>query len=137
MLVNTGALFTPSSVMLTVKLPLSLRGGKPLSVTRTVTRLELGSCASVGVHVKTPLIGSRLTPFGAETKLKVNVLSGRSGSVAVLVTTSVTSPWITLYGGTVSTGARFASLTTTVKLLVLLRAGTPESVTFTVIRLVL
>src|SRR5437867_21920 len=39
--------------------------------------------------------------------------------------------------GTVSTGALFASVTTTVKLLLSLSAGTPLSLTFTVIRFVL
>ena len=133
--VRTGALFT--SLTTTEKLPVSLKGGEPLSRTRTVMRLVLGRCASMGVQVSTPLPGSRITPSGADTRLKVNVPAGTSGSVAVLVTTSVASAWIALFGGIVSTGALFTSLTTTVKLLVLLRAGRPSSVTFTVIRLVL
>ena len=137
MAVNTGGLFTSSSVTMTMKLPVSLSGGEPLSVTRTVTRLVLGSCASVGAQLRTPLLGSRLTPSGADTRLKVSVLAGRSRSVAVLVTTSAASPWIILYVSTVSTGARFSSLTTTVKLLVALSAGVPLSVTLTVIVFVL
>src|SRR5437667_4633759 len=131
-----GALFTSSSTTVTVKLPVVLSGGEPLSVTRTVMRLVLRSCASVGVQVNTPLPGSRLAPSGADTSSKEMALAGTSGSVALLVTTSVASPWITLLA-TVSTGARFTSLTMTVKLLVSLRAGTPLSVTFTLIRLVL
>src|SRR5437867_331493 len=66
--VRTGALFGPDTI--TVKLLLSLRGGEPLSVTWTVIRLVLGPCASAGVQVNTPLLGSRLTPAGAETRLK-------------------------------------------------------------------
>src|SRR5205814_2858831 len=93
--------------------------------------------ASLGVQVSTPLLGSRFTPVGAETKLKVNVFTGRSESLAVFVTVSVLSSGTVRPVGTVSTGALFTSLTTTVKLLVSLDCGTPLSVTFTVIRLVL
>src|SRR5881394_1327178 len=132
---STGALFC--SLTSTVKLPVSLKGGEPLSVTRTVIRLMLARCASVGVQLSTPLLGSRLIPSGAESRLKRSVSAGTSGSVAELVTTSVASPWITLYGGTVSTGALFSSLTATVKLLLSLNGGEPLSVTRTVIRLVL
>src|SRR5881396_2591053 len=111
---STGAVF--SSLTTTVKLPVSLNGGEPLSLTRTVMRLVLARCASVGVQINTPLFESRVTPSGADTRLNVNVLAGLSGSVAVLVTTSVASPWIALFGGTVSTGALFTSPTMTVKL---------------------
>src|SRR5580765_3676075 len=135
--VNTGALFISSSVTMTVKLAVSLSGGEPLSVTRRVMKLMLGSCASVGVQLNTPLLGSRLTPSGAESRLKVSVLAGRSRSVTALVSTSVASPWITLYGGTSKSGATFTSLTTTVKLLVARKAGLPLSVTTVVIVLVL
>ena len=129
---NTGALFT--SLTATVKLLVSLNGGEPSSVTRTVMRLVLGRCASVGVQVSTPLLGSKLTPSGADTRLKVSVLAGRSESVAKLVTTSVASPWIALFGGTASTGALFTLLTTTAKLPVSLNGGEPLSVTRTLIR---
>src|SRR5206468_4001495 len=105
---NTGALFT--SLTATVKLLVSLNGGEPSSVTTTVTRLVLGRWASVGVQVSTPLLGSKLMPSGADCRLKVSLLAGRSESVAKLVTTSVASPWITLSGGTVSTGALFTLL---------------------------
>src|SRR5947209_5268987 len=94
----------------------------------------LGPCASVGVQVKTPVFESRLIPSGADTRLKVSLLGGRSESVAKLVTTSVASPWITLFGCTVSTGALFTLLTTTAKLRVSLNGGEPLSVTRTVIR---
>src|ERR1041384_7367655 len=87
--VSTGARFT--SLTTRVKLLASLSGGEPLSVTCTVIRLVLGPWPSVGVQVKTPVPGSRLTPGGANSRLKVSVLAGKSGSVAVLVTTKVTS----------------------------------------------
>src|SRR6266571_5667449 len=116
---------------------MSLDCGAPLSVTRTVIRLVLGPWASVGVQVSTPLLGFRFTPAGADTRLKVNVLAGRSASLAVLVTVSVLSSVTVWSGGMVSTGALFASVTTTVKLLVSLDCGAPLSVTRTVIRLVL
>src|SRR5437773_12204677 len=92
-------------------------------------RLVLGPWASVGVQVSTPLFGSRFTPLGAETKLKVNVLAGRSASLAELVTVSVLSSVTVRSVGTVSTGASFTSLTITLKLLVALKGGTPLSVT--------
>src|SRR5213076_2586328 len=87
--VSTGGRFT--SVTMTLKLRASLEGGEPLSVTRTVIGFVLGPCASVGVQVNTPVFASRLTPVGAETRLKVKVLAGTSGSPARLVTTSVLS----------------------------------------------
>src|SRR5437870_2890657 len=96
----------------------SLIGGEPSSVTFTVIRLVLGPWASLGVQVSTPLLGSRFTPLGADTKLKVNVLAGRSASLAELVTVSVLSSVTVRSVGTVSTGALFASVTTIVKLLV-------------------
>ena len=45
------------------------------------------------------------TPAGAETRLKVIVLAGRSGSVAVLVTTNVPSGLMVWLAGTASNGA--------------------------------
>src|SRR6266550_2053089 len=134
-MVRSGALF--ASVTTTVKFLVSLDGGAPLSVTRTVIRLVLGPWASVGVQVSTPLLGFRFTPAGAATKLKVKVLAGRSASLAVFVTVSVLSSVMVWSVGTDSTGALFASVTTTVKLLVSLDWGAPLSVTRTVIRLVL
>src|SRR5438552_1934537 len=107
------------------------------SVPLTVVQLCLLPCASVGVQVSTPLVASRRTPAGAETRPKLSVLAGRSASLAVLVTTSALSSSIVWFAGTVSTGALFTSRTATVKLLVALRGGAPLSVTRTVIRLVL
>src|SRR5207253_8550381 len=62
----------------------ALRGGAPLSVTRTVIRLVLGPYAYVGVQLSTPVLASRRTPVGAETRPKLSVLLGRSASLAVL-----------------------------------------------------
>src|SRR5205814_5938713 len=119
--VSTGALL--ASVTTTVKLLVSLDGGAPLSVAFTVIRFVLGPCASVGVQVSTPVLGSTSTPAGADTRLKVNVFAGRSVSLAVLVTMSVLSSVMVRSVGTVSTGALLASATTTVKLLVSLNGG--------------
>src|SRR5205823_4812051 len=132
---SAGALF--ASATTTVKLLVSLDCGAPLSVTFTVIRLVLGLWASVAVHFSTPLLGSRFTPLGAETKLKVNALAGRSASLAELVTVNALCLHDALPIVGDSAGALFASATTTVKLLVSLDSGTPLSVTFTVIRLVL
>src|SRR5206468_2464440 len=57
--IKMGAPFT--SFTATVKLPKSLNGGEPSSVTSTVIRLVLGRWSAAGVQVRTPLIGSRLT----------------------------------------------------------------------------
>src|SRR6266568_4036122 len=62
----SGELF--ASFTTTVKLPLSLNGGAPLSVTRRVMRLVLGRWASVGVQLNTPVLGSRRTPSGADMR---------------------------------------------------------------------
>src|SRR3989442_15189366 len=79
-----------------------------------------------------------LAPAGAPgSRLKVRMLAGRSGSVAVFVTTNVLSSLIIWSAGTVRTGARFTSVTTTVKLRASLEGGEPSSVTRTVIRFVL
>src|SRR5580765_3637444 len=122
----------------TVKLRASLEGGEPSSVTSTAIRFVLGPCASVGVQVNTPLVALMLAPAGTPgSKLNVRVLAGRSGSVAVFVATNVLSSSIIWSAGTVSTGARFTSVTTTVKLRASLEGGEPLSVTSTVIKFVL
>src|SRR5437867_422611 len=133
--VSTGALFTSRTT--TVKLLVALRGGAPLSVTRTVIKLVLGPCASVGVQGSTQDLASRRTPYGAETRPKLSVLAGRSASLAVLVTTRALSSLFPTRRSSDLTGALFTSRTTTVKLLVALRGGAPLSVTRTVIKLVL
>src|SRR5439155_1313984 len=123
---SAGGLF--ASVTTTVKLLVSLDCGAPLSVTRTVIRLVLGPWASVGVQLSTPLLGSRFTPAGADTRLKVIVFAGRSASLAEFVTLRVLSSATVWSVGTVSTGALLASVITTVKLLVSLSSGAPLSV---------
>src|SRR6266568_3768813 len=132
---STGAVFT--SLTKTVKLLVWLRAGSPSSVTLIVIVFVLGPWASVGVQVSTPVVESTSTPAGPLTKAKVSVLAGTSVSVAVFVITSVLSSLMVWSAGTVRTGALFTSLTTTVKLLVALRAGLPLSVTLTVIVFVL
>src|SRR6266566_612442 len=109
MTVSVGALL--ASITTTVKLLVSLDSGAPLSVTLTVIRFVLGPWASVGVQVSTPVLESRFIPAGADTKLKVNVLAGRSASLAEFVTVSVLSSVIVWSGGTVSTGALSTGLT--------------------------
>src|SRR5262245_14956490 len=111
--------------------------GTPLSVTRTWMRCAPGPCASLGVHVNTPLAGSILAPGGGETRLKLSVLVGRSASVAVAVSVSVPPSLTTRLAIGLKTGALFTSFTTTVKLFVSLNGGEPVSVTRTVIVLVL
>src|SRR5207249_4196020 len=91
-----------------------------------VIRLVLGPRASVGIQVSTPLLGSRFTPLGAETKLKVNALAGRSASLAEFVTVSVLSSGTVRAVGRVSTAALFASVTTIVKLLASLDCCAPS-----------
>src|SRR5262245_1247749 len=131
MATSTGALF--SSVTTTVKFCVALRGGVPLSATRTVRIFVLGPCAAVGVQVNTPVVGLRLAPGGAESRLNVSVFVGTSPSSAVIVNVSVLSSLMVFSKIGSSTGALFTSLTVTVRLFVSLRAGVPLSVTLTVI----
>src|SRR5204863_360169 len=133
--VNTGARFT--SLTVTVNVLVTLRAGTPLSVTLTLTAFVLGPCASVGVQLIAPLPGLMVMPVGALTKAKVKLLAGISASVALALTFSVVCSLIVWSAGTVSTGARFTSLTVTVKVLVTLWAGTPLSVTLTLTAFVL
>src|SRR5258706_14356278 len=78
--VNSGDPF--ASLTINVKLLVSLNGGVPLSVTRIVTGLALGPCASVGVHVIAPPPDTA-SPAGPLTSVKVSVCAGTSSSVAV------------------------------------------------------
>src|SRR5437773_654630 len=121
-----------------VRFLMALKGGEPASLTIMVIRLVLGPWASVGVQRITPSQGMMVMPSGAESRLQVKALAGRSESLAGLSITSKASSLI-LNSEIASrkTGAVFTSLTMTVKLLVSLMAGRPLSVTFTVIRLVL
>ena len=52
------------------------------SVTTTVTVLVDGPCASVGVQEIAPEDESIVIPAGGETRLKVKLFAGMSGSVA-------------------------------------------------------
>src|SRR3954465_8558250 len=67
--VSAGGEFTSSTTPLVVTA--APMGGEPLSVTRIVTALVLGPCASVGVQVNAPLVGLIDAPAGVpESKLK-------------------------------------------------------------------
>ena len=63
---NTGGLFT--SVTVTAKLFVELKGGNALSVTIVVSVFVLGPCASVGVQVMMPFV-SILAPLGGATRV--------------------------------------------------------------------
>src|SRR5437762_3336384 len=89
---RTGALFT--SLTTTLKDLVSLRGGEPSSVTRTVIVLVLGPCASPGVQLMAPLVGLIVMPPGGASRLKVNVLVGRSESEAEAETARVANSLI-------------------------------------------
>src|SRR4051794_29263706 len=84
---STGAELT--SFTTTLNDFVSLRGGVPLSVTRTVTVLVLGPCVSVGVHEMAPVFVSIVIPGGEEIRLKTSVLTGISESMAEAETFSV------------------------------------------------
>ncbi len=101
-------------------------------MTRTTKLYDPGPWPSVGLHEKTPLAGSIVAPAGAPSRLKIKVLDGRSGSLAVIVmvrrvpSTKIRSPTGS------STGGRFASSTTTVTGFSSERLWLPLSVTRTV-----
>src|SRR5260221_13671947 len=100
---------------MTVKLLVSLNGGLPLSVTRTVMTLVLGPCASVGVQVNTPVAESSVTPLGAATSENVSVFVGISGSVAELVTVKEDNSLMDRVDGTERNGGVLTALPITKK----------------------
>src|SRR5438445_1364418 len=94
--------------------------------------LVLGDCALLGVQVKTPLAGSRLTPAGAPApRLKVRICGGRSGSLTTLVKLSSCPAATVLFGIGERTGGELTSLTTMLKRWVALKLGLPLSNTRT------
>src|SRR5437899_1271467 len=134
--VRTGAELV--SVTIIVIVSKSPRAGEPLSVTRTVTVLVLGPCASVGVHVKTPLLELIVAPVGAPaSKEKVKICAGMSGSVALAAKVRRVFSFTDCDPIGASTGALLTSLTTIVIVSKSLNAGEPLSVTRTVTELVL
>ena len=134
MAAKTGGWFT--SLITTVKVWVALRLGVPLSLTVTVMRLVLGPWSSVGVQMRWLLVVSMLMPEGkGEIKAKVNTCGGRSGSVATRGISRVVSSFVFWSGMGSKMGARFTSLTTTVKLVVALPPAL--SVTLTPTRYVL
>src|SRR6266404_4080100 len=85
-----GGTFT--SLTMTVKVLVALRGGVPPSVTTTWIVLVEGLLVWAGVQVITAALvlrGVRVMPSGADAKLKVKACAGTSGSVAVLVSVRV------------------------------------------------
>src|SRR6266481_9941277 len=85
---NTGGKLL-TSLTVTVKELVALMGGEPSSVTTTVIVLTLGPCASLGVQLIAPVAGLIIMPPGGESRLKVSVFAGMSGSVAEAETLSV------------------------------------------------
>src|SRR6267378_4033661 len=68
----------------------SLKFGTPLSVTRTVMLLVVFASSTLVGQVKIPFVALMPAPAGApESRLKAKIFSGRSGSVAEFVKTSV------------------------------------------------
>src|SRR6185295_15915753 len=72
-----------------VKVRVAFIGGAPLSVTRTVTVLVLGTCAALGAHENKPPLTPIVAPPGAASRLKLSVWGGLSVSVALTVKLSV------------------------------------------------
>src|SRR5512145_3278441 len=67
----------------TVNVRAALKGGTPLSVTRTVIALVLGVCCAVGIHVNKPLPAPIVAPEGMlPSRLNDSVCGGDSASVA-------------------------------------------------------
>ena len=96
--------------------------------------LVLGPCASVAVHVNTPLLEFKVAFVGTlEAKLNVNAFAGRSGSLAIFVNVRVVSSYIVWLVIAAKVGALFVSRTVIVKVCVALRLGDPLSVTMTLI----
>src|SRR4029079_13013554 len=89
-------------------------------------------CASLGVQVIRPLV-EIVAPSGVAINKRVSGVAGRCASVAVFVIRRVVSSAIVRFICAASTGARFTSVTVTVKLLVALSDGVPLSTTRVVI----
>ena len=106
---STGAVLT--SLTVTVISSSSLR--EPSLATTLSVKLP-GPCASVGVHVNTPVVALMLAPVGASTRLYVSVFAGRSASVADAVNVNSLPSFTALSLIVASTGATFTSFTVTV-----------------------
>src|SRR5437870_2147237 len=126
-----------TSLTITWKVLVTLKAGTPLSVTLTLTMFVLGPCPSVGVQLIAPVAGLMVMPAGELTRAKVRSEARRVGSEGIAPTFSAVCSLIVWSAGTLSTGARFTSLTITWNVLVTLKAGTPLSVTLTLTMFVL
>src|SRR6185436_13524872 len=129
--VTTGTMFI--SVTTIVTFCTALRMGTPLSDTRTVMTFVLGDCVSVGVQVKTPLLELMLAPTGAmPSSVKRSRCTGTSGSNAWAVKLIWFPSLPARLAIGVSTGGKFASVTSMVTVTELLIGGEPLSMTRTV-----
>src|SRR3970040_160729 len=98
---SEGAAFT--SLTITVTLPVALRLGTPLSVTRTVKTFVLGPVRSLVGHVMRPVVALMDAPAGAPgNRANVSVFAGKSGSVAVFVMSTVVPSFTVCAGLTIS-----------------------------------
>src|SRR5690349_4847099 len=77
-------------ITITVNACVALRGGTPLSVTRTVMVFVVRASTTSGIQVKRPLTGLMFAATGAPaSRLNVSTFVGMSGSVARFVTINV------------------------------------------------
>src|SRR5204863_7378290 len=101
----------------------SLIMGDPSSATRTV-KTFVPMAASVGVQLKSPLVGLTEAPVGAPaSRLNVSTLTGMSGSAAIAVKVTGLPAYTVRSAIGDSTGGLFTSRTITVKICVALRPG--------------
>src|SRR5262245_19357452 len=94
----------------------ALKFGVPLSVTLTVNRLVLSACDTSGRDAKMPLDGPSVALVGPVNRLNVSVWAGTSGSVATLVTVTMT-PTLIVWS---ETGASVGAVLPTVRVAELL-----------------
>src|SRR5688572_33417461 len=101
---SDGELLVLSTV--TLKVCVALKGGLPLSLTRTLKLNEFPPCASLGTQPKAPVFELMIAPAGApDRSVHVSVCAGMLLSVAVAVKAS-TSPSKTVRSAmAASTGA--------------------------------
>src|SRR5262245_33053970 len=82
-----------------LKLFVALRFGEPSSVTLTRNKFVVSACATNGRKLNTPLEAPSVAFVGPDTSTNVSVWNGTSGSVATLVSVTVT-PTFTVWSET-------------------------------------
>src|ERR1043166_946567 len=92
MAASIGAVFT--SFTITVNVCVAESDGEPLSITRKEIVFVPGPCASVGVHVMTPVLVLMIIPTGDCSSANVSVFVGKSVSDAEFVIINVVSSLI-------------------------------------------